>query len=100
MKEEQEEANVERLFASARQAGGETLPSMPAGFAESILQQHRNRVQENRAFLRTSIFSVAAALVILGTIVGFDFETTSSAGADDQESTVEMAYSLWDPAGN
>ena len=82
----------------ARQAG--KLPSMPAGFAESILQQHRNRVQENKAFFRTSIFSVATALVILGTVVGFDFETTSSSGSDDQESTVEMAYSLWDPAGN
>ena len=83
----------------ARRAGNRHA-SMPAGFAESILQQHRNRVQENKAFLRTSVLSVATALIILGTVLGIDFETTSSPGSDDQESTVEMAYSLWDPAGN
>jgi hypothetical protein len=95
-----EEENVERLFASARQAKGESSPSMPAGFAENILQQHRNRVQENKAFLRTSILSVATALIILGTVLGINIETTGSSGSDDQELTVEMAYSLWDPAGN
>jgi hypothetical protein len=93
-----EEENVERLFASARQARGEASPSMPAGFAENILQQHRNRVRENRAFLRTAILSIATALVILGTVLGINLEATS--GTDDQESTVELAYSLWDPAGN
>jgi hypothetical protein len=95
-----EEENVERLFAAARQASRESASPMPAGFAENILQQHRNRVQENKAFLRTSILSVATALIILGTVLGIDFETTNSSGSDDQESTVEMAYSLWDPAGN
>jgi hypothetical protein len=95
-----EEDNVERLFASARRASRGEIPSMPTGFAENILQQHRNRVQENKAFLRTSILSVATALIILGTVLGIDFETTSSSGSDDQESTVELAYSLWDPAGN
>jgi hypothetical protein len=94
-----EEENVERLFASARRASRDLPASMPAGFAENILQQHRNRAQENRAFLRTSILSVATALIILGTALGIDIETNSS-GSDDQESTVEMAYSLWDPAGN
>jgi hypothetical protein len=95
-----EEENVERLFASARRASTGAVPSMPAGFAENILQQHRNRVQENKAFLRTSILSVATALIILGTVLGMNMEPTSSSGADDQESTVELAYSLWDPAGN
>ena len=95
-----EEENVEKLFAFARQAKGEESLSMPAGFAENILQKHRNRVQENKAFLRTSILSVATALLILGTVLGINLETTSSSGSDDQESTVEMAYSLWDPAGN
>jgi hypothetical protein len=94
-----EEENVVRLFASARRASRDLPASMPAGFAENILQQHRNRAQENRAFLRTSILSVATALIILGTALGIDIETNSS-GSDDQESTVEMAYSLWDPAGN
>src|ERR1700734_856710 len=95
-----EEDKVERLFASARRARGATSPSIPGGFAEYILQQHRIRVQENKAFVRTSILSVATALIILGTVVGIDFETANSSGSDDQESTVEMAYSLWDPAGN
>lgn len=94
-----EEEHVERLFASARRASRDLPASLPAGFAENILQQHRNRAQENKAFLRTSILSVATALIILGTALGIDIETSSS-GSDDQESTVEMAYSLWDPAGN
>jgi hypothetical protein len=93
-----EEENVGRLFASARRAIPEATPSMPADFAATILQQHRNRVRENKAFLQTSILSVATALIILGTVLGI--ETTSSSGLDDQDSTVEMAYSLWDPAGN
>jgi hypothetical protein len=95
-----EEDSVERLLASARQAGPDTTPSIPVGFAENVLRLHRNRVQENKAFLRTSLLSVATALIILGTVLGINLETTSSAGSDDQESTVEMAYSLWDPAGN
>jgi hypothetical protein len=94
-----EEENVERLFASARRASRDVPASMPAGFAENVLQQHRNRAQQNKAFLRTSILSVATALIILGTALGINMETNSP-GSDDQESTVEMAYSLWDPAGN
>ena len=95
-----EEENVEKLFAFARQARGEESISMPAGFAENILQRHRNRVQENKAFLRTSILSVATALLILGAVLGLNIEAASPLGSDDQESTVEMAYSLWDPVGN
>jgi hypothetical protein len=95
-----EEDHVGRLLAWARQPGPEATPSAPVGFAENVLRLHRNRVQENKAFLRTSILSVATALLILGTVLGLNIETTSSSGSDDQESTVEMAYSLWDPAGN
>jgi hypothetical protein len=95
-----EEENLERLFARVRGAGKDTTPSMPAGFAENLLQQHRNRVQENKAFFRTSVLSVATAFVILGAVLGINIETTSLSGSDDQEPTVEMAYSLWDPAGN
>jgi len=95
-----EEENVDKLFAAARHASGGAAGSMPAGFAERILQQHRMRVQENKAFFRTSILSVATALIILGTVLGIDMETAGSSGSDDQESTVELAYYLWDPAGN
>ncbi len=94
------EENLEKLFATARRVGGEGAPSMPAGFAEGVLQQHRQRVQENRAFFRASILSIATALIILGTVLGINFETSNSFGSDDQESTVEMAYALWDPVGN
>jgi hypothetical protein len=93
------EENLEKLFAAARRVGAEGAPSMPAGFAESVLRQHRQRVEENRAFLKASILSVATALIILGTVLGINFEASNSSG-DDQESTVEMAYALWDPAGN
>jgi hypothetical protein len=95
-----EEDHVERLLASVRRAGPDTPPSLPVGFAENVLRLHRNRVQENKAFLRTSLLSVATALIILGTVLGMNVEATGSSGSDDQESTVEMAYSLWDPAGN
>jgi len=95
-----EEENVERLFASARRASRDLPASLPAGFAENILQQHRNRAQENKAFLRTSILSVATALIILGTVLGINIETNTSSVSDDQESTVEMAYVIWDPVGN
>ena len=94
------EENLEKLFATARRAGVEGTPSMPAGFAEGVLQQHRQRVQENRVFFRTSILSIATALIILGTVLGINFETSNSSGSDDQESTVEMAYVIWDPVGN
>ena len=93
-----EEMNVDRLFAAARNADVGVAPPMPAGFAEKILRQHRTHVQESKAFVRTSILSVATALIILGTVLGIDM--TNSSGSDDQDSTVELAYTVWDPAGN
>jgi len=94
------EDNLDRLFATARRAGAEQIPSIPQGFAEGVLQHHRHRVQEERIFFRASMLSIATALIILGTVLGFNLDTTGFAGSDDQESTVEMAYALWDPVGN
>lgn len=94
------EGNFEKLFASARAATCPATPDMPSGFAENILRRHRIRVQENKAFVRTSVLSVATALVILGTVLGLNWEMTNSSGLDDQESAVEVAYSVWDPVGN
>jgi hypothetical protein len=94
------EDSVERLFATARRAGAEQTPAIPQGFAEGVLQQHRHRIQEEKVFFRASMLSIATALIILGTALGINLETTGLAGSDDQESTVEMAYALWDPAGN
>jgi hypothetical protein len=94
------EDNLEHLFAAVRRAGSEESPSLPAGFAENILRRHHHRVQESRAFFRTSILSIATALFILGALLGINVESNGSPGSEDQESTVEMAYALWDPAGN
>src|SRR5260370_10428342 len=93
------EENLEKLFATARRAGAEGSPSMPAGFAEGVLRQHRQRVQENRAFFRASVLSIATALIILGTVLGINFETSNSSGSDDQESAVEVAYVVLDADG-
>ena len=94
------EDSLERLFATARRAGTEQTPAMPQSFAEGVLQQHRHRKQEEKVFFRASMLSIATALIILGTALGINLETTGLAGSDDQESTVEMAYALWDPVGN
>ncbi len=95
-----EEENVERLFAAARHAECVGNPAMPSDFAENVLRRHRISLQENKAFLRASILSVTTALVILGTVLGINIETANASGSDDQESAVEMAYSVWDPIGN
>jgi hypothetical protein len=94
------EDDLEHLFAAARRAGSEESPSIPSGFAESVLRRYNHRVMENRSFFRTSILSIATAFVILGAILGINMGSNGSLGSEDQESTVEMAYALWDPAGN
>jgi hypothetical protein len=91
---------LERLFAAARQVEVEETSIMPAGFAEGVLRQHCQRVQEDRTFSKASVISIGTALIILGTVLGINYETTNSSGSDDQESMVEMAYALWDPVGN
>ena len=90
------EGNIEKLFASARAARSPATPDMPSGFPENILRRYRIRVQENKAFVRTSVLSVGTALVILGTVLGLNWEMTNSSGLDYQESAVEVAYSVWD----
>jgi hypothetical protein len=94
------EDNLERLFAEARRAGSQEYPRMPPGFAESVLRRYNYQVMENKSFFRTSILSIATAFVILGAILGINLGSNGSVGSEDQESTVEMAYALWDPAGN
>jgi ornithine carbamoyltransferase len=95
-----EEENVEWLFASARRAECPADPAMPSDFVENVLRRHRTHLQENKAFLRASILSVTTALVILGTALGINIEMANPSGSDDQESAVELAYSVWDPIGN
>ena len=94
------EEKLDHLFAIARRAGTEEASSLPFGFAEAVLRLHQSRVQENKAFFRTSILSIATALVLLGAILGINVGSDGVSAADDQESSVELAYALWDPAGN
>ena len=94
------EEKLDHLFAIARRARTEEPSSLPFGFAEAVLRLHQRRLQENKAFFRTSILSIATALVLLGAILGINVGTDGLSGADDQESSVELAYALWDPAGN
>jgi hypothetical protein len=91
---------LKHLFATARRAGDEESPSPPAGFAEKVVHRYRLRVQENRSFFRASILSIATALVILGAVLGINVGSNGYSQSEDQESTVEMAYALWDPVGN
>ena len=94
------EETLEWVIASARRAGCSASPALPSNFAENVLRRHRTQVRENKAFVRASILSVTTALVILGTVLGINIETANSSGSDDQESAVEIAYSVWDPVGN
>jgi hypothetical protein len=94
------EERLDHLFAAARRAGAEESSDLPPGFAQAVLRLHQRRVQENKAFFRTSVLSIATALLILGTILGINVGSDGFSGADDQESSVELAYALWDPAGN
>lgn len=94
------EDNLEKLFAAVRRAGSEESPSVPPEFAESVLRRHLQGVQESRAFLRTSILSIATAFIILGALLGINVEPNGPPGSEDQEATIETAYTSWDPVGN
>ena len=94
------EDNLEYLFGALRRTGSADSPTAPAGYAEEVLRLHRHRVQESRAFFRTSILSIATAFVILGAILGMNLESTGPTGSEEQEPADEIAYALWDPAVN
>jgi hypothetical protein len=94
------EGNLEYLFAAVRRTGSAKSLTAPAGYAEKVLQRRQHRVQESRAFFRTSILSIATAFFILGAMLGINVGSNGFTGSEDQEPTEEMAYALWDPAGN
>ena len=79
------EEKLDHLFAAARRAGTEEPSYLPLGFAEAVLKLHQRRVQENKAFFRTSVLSIATALLILGTILGINVGSDGFSGADDQD---------------
>jgi hypothetical protein len=89
--------HLENLFAAARQSLPSDVGRAPTGFAERVLQKRHARIQESRAFVRASILSISASLVVLGAALGLG---SGSVTSDDSESTPELAYALWDPTGN
>jgi hypothetical protein len=94
------EDDLEYLLAAVRRTGSAESPIAPAGYAETVVRRHQHRVRESQAFFRTSILSIATAFVILGAILGINIGSNGYTGSEDQEPTEEMAYALWDPAGN
>ncbi|MBV9391880.1 MAG: hypothetical protein JOY96_08315 [Verrucomicrobia bacterium] len=91
------EKELDRLFAEMRRVPEEN-PVLPAGFAETVIRKHRIRARENQVFTRAAVFSVAGALGVLGTIYGF--VSLESDRSNDQDLNTDVAYALWDPAGN
>jgi hypothetical protein len=92
--------SLDNLFAAARRAPtGEPEP-IPSGFAERIVLQHQKNHRENQTFFRTSILSIGTAFVILGALLGYNFEMLGYSGTDDQDSMIDLPSALWDPAGN
>jgi hypothetical protein len=92
--------SLDHLFAAAQRASAEEFTDIPAGFAERIVQQYQKQRLENQRVLRVSIVSIGIAFVILSMVFGYNFEVLSYSGIDDQESTVELPSTLWDPIGN
>ncbi len=91
------EQELDRLFAEMRRLPDES-PVLPPGFAETVVRKHRLRARENQVFTRAALFSIAGALGVLGTIYGFT--SLESNRSNDQDLNTDVAYALWDPAGN
>jgi hypothetical protein len=89
--------HLDNLFAAARRSPDSDPGRAPMGFADRVLQKRQARIQENRAFVRASILSISASLIVLGAAFGLG---SGAASSDDSESTAELAYALWDPTGN
>lgn len=95
------DASLDTWFAKAREANAvQSLEaSAPPGFAASVWQKHQCRLLEERALIRTSTASLAAALIVLATVVGFNFDALAS--SDDANYVGgDVASSVWDFTGD
>ncbi|MBV8898781.1 MAG: hypothetical protein JOY92_01550 [Verrucomicrobia bacterium] len=94
------DASLDAWFARAREV--ETVhpleTSAPPGFAASVWQKHQLHLLEERALVRTSTASLAAALLVLATVVGFNFDALTS--ADDANYVGDVASSVWEFTGD
>jgi hypothetical protein len=94
------DASLDAWFARAREANAvQSLEaSAPPGFAAAVWQKHQRRLLEERAMVRTSTASLATALIVLATVVGFNFDALTS--ADDASYVGDVASSVWDFTGD
>jgi hypothetical protein len=94
------DASLDAWFAKAREASAvQSLEtSAPPGFAASVWQKHQCRLLEERALVRTSTASLATALIVLATVVGFNFDALTS--SDDAIYVGDAASSVWEFTGD
>lgn len=96
------DANLDAWFARARDANPlqPLEASAPAGFAASVWQKHQRRVLQERAMARTSVASVATALIVLATVVGFNFDSLTSSDDASYVGDVASSGSVWEFTGD
>ena len=94
------DASLNAWFAKAREANAvrPAEASAPPGFAASVWQKHQLRLREERALVRTSMASLATALAVLATVVGFNFDALTS--SDDTTYMGDVASSVWEFTGD
>ncbi|MBV9997587.1 MAG: hypothetical protein JO015_00580 [Verrucomicrobia bacterium] len=96
------DANLDAWFARARDATVRQSPegSAPPGFAASVWQKHQRRLLEERAMARTSLASVATALIVLATVVGFNLDALTSSDDASYVGDVASSGSVWEFTGD
>jgi type IV secretory pathway component VirB8 len=94
------DASLDAWFARAREVNGvQSLEAAaPPGFSASVWQKHQRRLLEERAMIRTSTASLATALVVLATVVGFNLDALMP--SDDATYVGDMASSVWEFTGD
>jgi hypothetical protein len=94
------DGSLDAWFARAREVNAvQSLEtSAPPGFAALIWQKHQLRLLEERALVRTSMASLATALLVLATVVGLNFDALTS--SDDAAYVGDVASSVWDFTGD
>lgn len=97
------DGSLDAWFARAREvnAAQSVEASAPPGFAASVWQKHQRRLLEERAVLRTSTASLVTAVIVLATVVGFNFDAlTSSDDAAYVGDVANSASSVWEFTGD
>ncbi|MBV9489643.1 MAG: hypothetical protein JO069_07965 [Verrucomicrobia bacterium] len=93
------ERSLEALFAKAREAKMAAPLEVPRGFAETVWQRYQQERAQEQALVRTSMVSLATALVILAATVGLNFDSLT-APPDDLSYAGDLASSVCDFTGD